>query len=72
MLYYILSLPILIIAVWIATGHIRKRHRHTLFKKDFPADWLNILKQNVPLYRRMPAILQQELLGHIHVFLHEK
>jgi Mlc titration factor MtfA (ptsG expression regulator) len=49
-------------------GYRRKRLR----VKPFPAGWEQILKSGVPIYRRLPDPLKQQLCGHIQVFLAEK
>src|SRR5439155_5397952 len=38
----------------------------------FPKDWQRTIERNVPLFRRLSAKDQGELLSHIHVFLAEK
>ena len=50
------------------TGIRRKRLRAA----PFPPDWLRVLEQHVPLYRRLPAADRDELRGHIQVLLAEK
>src|SRR4029079_17092902 len=37
-----------------------------------PSVWGVILARNLPIYRRLPAEDQLELLGHVQVFLDEK
>jgi Mlc titration factor MtfA (ptsG expression regulator) len=48
------------------------RRRDRLRQEPFPDAWQAILRKNVPLYGRLPEADQQELRGHILVFLHEK
>src|SRR5580765_2837622 len=38
----------------------------------FPSAWRTILRRRVPLYRRLPPHLQQQLRRHVQVFLAEK
>lgn len=62
----------LITLAWFAYRWFRRRQRRRLFTSPMPDDWLAILKRNIPLYAMLPAALQQQLHGHIHVFLHDK
>ena len=40
--------------------------------RPFPSAWRAILRRHVPLYRRLPPHLQQQLRRHVQVFLAEK
>jgi Mlc titration factor MtfA (ptsG expression regulator) len=40
--------------------------------RPFPPAWRTILRRRVPLYRRLPVHLQQQLRRHVQVFLAEK
>ena len=53
-------------------GYFRKRRRAKLRRRPFPEAWLEIIRENVPVYGRMPEEAQDELLEHVQVFLHEK
>ncbi len=50
----------------------RKARRQQLMTEPLPEEWEPILKQNVPLYSRLPDEMQRELRGLINIFLHEK
>ncbi len=50
----------------------RKRRRDRLRAQPFPEEWLAILHHRFPLFRALPAEDQEELKGHIQVFLAEK
>ena len=50
----------------------KKSLRGTLFKREFPAEWVKLLNENVALYRRLPHDLKTQLHGHINIFLSEK
>ena len=50
----------------------RKRRRAKLRAIPFPQRWRDLIKRNVPLFERLPAADQVELLGHVQVFLDEK
>jgi Mlc titration factor MtfA (ptsG expression regulator) len=53
-------------------GFSKKRRRQQLQAQPFPAAWRSIINRNFPIFRRLPAPDQIELLGHVHVFLAEK
>jgi Mlc titration factor MtfA (ptsG expression regulator) len=46
--------------------------RNRLRSQPFPEPWLTILRRNVPYYDRLTPAEQQELRGHIQVFIAEK
>jgi len=46
----------------------RDRHRRT----PFPREWRAFIEKNVPIFHRLPAEDQAELLGHVSVLLAEK
>jgi len=46
--------------------------RRALRAQPFPAAWREILKQNVPYVRHLPADLQLQLKRHVQVFIAEK
>lgn len=50
----------------------KRRRRARAARHPFPAEWLAILKGNVPIYGRLPEADRQELQRHILVFLAEK
>ena len=51
---------------------LRERRRSRLRLSPFPREWRAILERDVPLYRRLSEVDQDELWGHIQVFLAEK
>jgi Mlc titration factor MtfA (ptsG expression regulator) len=53
-------------------GIFRNRRRERLLSQPFPSAWLTIIKHNVSIYIHLPQADQQELQGHIQVFLAEK
>lgn len=73
-------MPMLIVAVlclaflgWlIGKPYYIAYRRKTLRRQSLPSAWLDILRQRVPLFRRLPADLQTQLQGHLQVFLAEK
>ena len=50
----------------------KKIRREKLRQKPFPDLWKDIMQKNVPLYRYLSSADQQELHGHINIFLAEK
>jgi len=53
-------------------GLLKRRRRERLRARPFPVEWKRIITSNVPIFRRLPAADQAELLGHVQVFLAEK
>ncbi len=53
-------------------GNRRQRRREKARRRAFPQEWLDILTRNFPRYSRLPTADQEELRGHIQVFLTEK
>ena len=51
---------------------INKLTRQRIIQYEFPADWLEILKENVPFYNLLPAGQQRELQQLVMVFAEEK
>ncbi|WP_437685723.1 zinc-dependent peptidase [Sorangium sp. So ce176] len=51
---------------------LRGRRRAAVRRAPFPPAWRAILGRNVPCIGRLPAEDQEELLGHVQVFLAEK
>ena len=72
MLWMILLAPLALALVAYLRQLYRAQHRQQVFNSAFPAQWLVYVQQNISLYRRLPEDLQQQLLGHIQVFLVEK
>lgn len=57
---------------WVGYRSFRQNRRRRLFSQPTPDHQIEILKNNVPLYSRLPLDLQQELHGLVNVFLDEK
>ena len=74
------ALPLLALATAVAAGTgallaqpwWAGRRRARLRAQPFPAAWRRILRRRVPAVARLPPDLQQQLKGHIQVFLAEK
>ena len=73
-----MSLAIVLVAALLLVGAIagaprwRDWRRQAWASRPFPAAWRSILRRRVPLYRQLPADLQQQLRRRILVFLAEK
>lgn len=50
----------------------KKRRRTRVARQPFPAEWLAILRKNVPIYASLSEDDQQELRRHVLIFLSEK
>ena len=61
-----------VVAALLTAPHWRERRRTRLRAQPFPPAWRTILRRRVPLYRRLPVPLQQQLRAHVQVFLAEK
>lgn len=72
MLWIILFSPVAIALLVVLRKALRARRRAQLFNSPFPQHWLVYIQRNMKLYPRLPQALQQQLLGHIQVFLAEK
>ena len=53
-------------------GFSKERRRERLRAQPIPAAWEPILARNVRIFRQLPPQDQNELLGHMQVFLAEK
>jgi len=57
---------------WWGWKRLRTHRRRAIAQRPLPRHWIEILMRNVPLYRRLPDNLKQQLHGHIQLFLHDK
>jgi hypothetical protein len=53
-------------------GFLKRRRRARLRAQPIPPEWREIVKRNVPLFRRLPPEDGEELLRKVRVFLAEK
>ncbi|MFC1746495.1 zinc-dependent peptidase [Candidatus Riflebacteria bacterium] len=51
---------------------MRKKHRKQILAKPIPDSWNQIVRQNFPLYKKLPPDLQKELFEGIQILLAEK
>lgn len=74
MLSYLLPVVIAIALIAYSAGkpYWREYQRDKLRRQPFDKSWRKILQKRVPYFRYMPADLQLQLKGHIHVFIAEK
>jgi len=64
--------PVLVAAFLIIKKLHRNAKREALAAKPFDPEWEKIIETNVPLYKRLPDSLKEQLHGLIHIFLVEK
>lgn len=69
---WLLAVLVLIPLAWLGYRFVRGKRRRAIASRPLPEEWKTIIRQNVPLYRRMPEALREELHGHIRLFLHDK
>jgi Mlc titration factor MtfA (ptsG expression regulator) len=53
-------------------GLFTQRRREQLRAQPFPSAWRTIIEHNLPVFRRLTAADQAELMGHVQVFIAEK
>jgi len=70
--FIILCLGVLLVMWFAGQPWWLERKRQALRQQPFPAAWRVILRQNVPLYQRLPADLQRQIRQQMQVFLAEK
>ncbi len=63
---------VLVVAFLIIKKQCRNAKRKALAARPFARQWQEILEKNVPLYKRLPDPLKEQLHGLIHIFLAEK
>ncbi len=68
----ILAVPIIVALYLLLKPVVRQSRRKRLRALPSPAGLTETLERKVPLYSAMPQPLQQQLLGHVNVFLAEK
>jgi Mlc titration factor MtfA (ptsG expression regulator) len=73
MLFGILAGVAVLVAAWILGGpRLESIRRARVRRRPFPAAWRAILRDRVPILRRLPARLRRQLEQHVQVFLAEK
>ena len=68
----VFAFAVLAIAWLAGEPWLHERRRKRLRGRPFPAQWRGILRRSVPIYRRLPSLLQQRLREDIQVFVAEK
>jgi Mlc titration factor MtfA (ptsG expression regulator) len=68
----LLLLILIIIAFILGINPLTRLRRRRLKDRLFPLDWIVIIEQNIPFYKRLPESLRKRLYGHINVLLAEK
>ena len=69
---FFLVIVLIIASAALAKKFFRKARRKQIRSKPFPSPWRGILEQNLPLYKRLPQSLKEQIHGYITVFLSEK
>lgn len=63
----------IVIIVWVVGGPLLRRRRHArVGAQSFPDAWAAVLSRRVPVYRRLPADLREQLRRLMLIFLSEK
>src|SRR3954469_14108429 len=68
----VLGFALLLTGLILAAPRWQAWRRAAGASRPFPPAWRAILRRRVPLYRRLPPHLQQQLRRHLLVFLAEK
>lgn len=68
----LLGLILAALLFWWLRKYLRRIQRDRLFQSPLAADLVEILKDNVSIYTRLPQALREELHGCINIFLDEK
>lgn len=72
LLILILAVGAALVTVLFVLPMLRESRRRHIRHKPFPAEWRAFLERDLGIYRRLPGALQQQLQGHIQIFLAEK
>jgi len=68
----LLLIVLAIIVIYYIYAYLKNHKRQQIRQLELPSQWLDFIKKNVAIYHFLPIGLQQELIGHINVFLAEK
>jgi Mlc titration factor MtfA (ptsG expression regulator) len=71
-LVIVLGFALLLVGLIVGMPRWRAWRRERWAAQPFPAAWRTVLRRRVPLYRQLPAHLQQQVRRHVQVFLAEK
>jgi Mlc titration factor MtfA (ptsG expression regulator) len=66
------ALFLIIVSVIMGRRFLRMARRRQLTSRPFPSPWRSILEQNLPLYKRLPDSLKEQLHNYISIFIVEK
>lgn len=67
-----IAIIVIIPLILVVPGFLRRKRHEALMLQSFSPEWIKILRKRVPLYVKLPQILQKQLQGHINIFLKEK
>ena len=65
-------LALFLLIYCVMSGLIRTLHRKKLAKKPIPEEWLRILEEKIPFYRRLSGDLKERFLTDLKIFEAEK
>ena len=68
----LLSLLLLVFIIYFARKYQAKLTNEDVKSRVFKASWVDILEQNLPLYKKLPPELKPKLEGLINLFLFDK
>ena len=68
----VVGLVAALVALLFVKAHLRGRRRAELQSMPLSEEWEAIIEKNVPLYKRLPGELKEQLKGLVQVFLAEK
>ena len=68
---WILLLATIAVTVVLWYGQKVKIRREELMTRPLPEEWRRFLKENVPLFNRLPSQLKQQVEGHTQILLDE-
>jgi Mlc titration factor MtfA (ptsG expression regulator) len=66
------TLLALLVTAWVVIPRWQRARRRRLAARPPPPEWAALLAREAPLFRRLPAPLQERLQRHMQVFLHDK
>jgi Mlc titration factor MtfA (ptsG expression regulator) len=66
-MFLALAVASIVLALWIPRYRLQRA-----IAAPFPTEWVNILEQNIQVYRNLPMPLRLQLRSLIKQFLHQK
>ena len=69
---YLIVIIFACVSMYLLFRQRKRAKRLKIFSLETPKKWVKYIEDNVAIYHFLPLELQQELLGHVNVFLSEK